>query len=84
MQIFKNKTKKRYLWGALAVITFLSLLFFSLNQLLINQKSDVRLINIAGKQRMLLQKITLHTQLYLDSFGTESAANEKRKRRCVC
>ncbi len=78
MHVLKNKIKKSYLWGALIVLCFLSFSFFSLNQLISHQKNDGLLINIAGKQRMFLQKITLHTHSYLAHLGTNKESEQKR------
>lgn len=78
MHILQTKIKKSYICGVLILIAFLSFSFFSLNQLISYQENNSKLINIAGKQRMLLQKIALHMNFYQDSFGTKKTEKEKQ------
>lgn len=52
--------RKRYRWGLLAIALLISLSAALIQSLLYIQKGDAEVINIAGKQRMLSQKIALH------------------------
>ncbi len=52
--------RKRYRWGLLAIAILISLSAVLIQALLYVQKGDAHVINIAGKQRMLSQKIALH------------------------
>ena len=78
MITLEKRIKKSYIWGTLAVIAFLSFSFLSLSQLITQQKNDSKLINVAGKQRMLVQKIALHIHSYQEDFGAKNTPKEKR------
>lgn len=58
------KMKKSYQLSIFFIIILLTLSFFTLNIYIHQQKSDAALINIAGKQRMLSQKITRYVLMY--------------------
>ncbi|MDD2830198.1 MAG: diguanylate cyclase [Sulfuricurvum sp.] len=55
---------KRYLLATILIIVFFCITFFPLHLLLNISKSTPTLINIAGKQRMLSQRISSLTQHY--------------------
>jgi len=52
--------RKRYRWGLLAIAILISVSAILIQSLLYIQKGDAKVINIAGKQRMLSQKIALY------------------------
>ena len=52
--------RKRYRWGLLAIAILVSVSAILIQSLLYIQKGDAKVINIAGKQRMLSQKIALY------------------------
>lgn len=52
--------RKRYRWGLLAIAILISVSAILIQSLLYIQKGDAKIINIAGKQRMLSQKIALY------------------------
>ena len=52
--------RKRYRWGLLAIAILISVSAILIQSLLYVQKGDAKVINIAGKQRMLSQKIALY------------------------
>ena len=52
--------RRRYRWGLLAIAILISVSAILIQSLLYIQKGDAKVINIAGKQRMLSQKIALY------------------------
>jgi signal transduction histidine kinase/CheY-like chemotaxis protein len=52
--------RKRYRWGLLAIAILISVSVSLMQYLLYIQKGDAQVINLAGKQRMLSQKIALY------------------------
>lgn len=68
---------KRFYWIGLTVIIFLlSASFFTLSQFIKTQESHGTLINVAGKQRMLSQKIALYSGYYVNIIHMR---NEREK-----
>ena len=64
------KVKKSYVLSLLLVLLLLSGAFITLKQCINDQKNDASLINIAGKQRMLSQKLSLSVYRYKESLLT--------------
>ncbi|WP_462156613.1 response regulator [Pseudoalteromonas sp. GB56] len=58
-----NHLRKRYLWAASVLLLTISLSVGYVIHVSKMQESDAKVINIAGMQRMLSQKIALHRQL---------------------
>ena len=54
------KVKKSYILGLFILILLLSFSFIHISLLINEQKNDVTLVNIAGQQRILSQKISLN------------------------
>ena len=52
--------RRRYRWGLLAIAILISVSAILIQSLLYIQKGDAKVINIAGKQRMLSQKVALY------------------------
>ena len=52
--------RRRYRWGLLAIAILISVSAILIQSLLYIQKGDAKVINIAGKQRMLYQKVALY------------------------
>ncbi len=64
------KVKKSYVLSLLLVLILLSGAFITLKQCINNQKKDASLINVAGQQRMLSQKLSLSVYRYKESLLT--------------
>ena len=63
--------RKRYQWALIAIALLISVSALLMQYVFSVQKYDAKIINIAGKQRMLSQKIAWHSNELIN----ETASN---------